>query len=503
MSRLDLRLVPAALTAWATTAAAITWEVGPGIVALCAAVGIGWWLARWRLETVYPLLRAAGAGVLGAAVVGAGFGLAAGLRNDAVRHHPVTDRFGTTAWVTVTPGESPRPTGNGRLMFRGDLSRVGDRDLAGAVVVFASGVDFGQLGAGQPARFRARIARPTRRDLTVAVLTAVGRPVFGQASAVQRAAQVVRSRFGAAARQVLPADQAAMLPGLVLGDTTSVTPATTAQFRTAGLTHLTAVSGANVTIVCGVVLLSARVIGPRPAVILAALALLVFVIVVQPTASVLRAAMMGAIALLAVLAGRRRQAIPVLAASVIALMVGAPQLAVDLGFALSVSATAALIVLAPLWSARLVAAGWPKPLADALCIAVAAQLVTAPLVAAISGQFSVVAVIANLAVALMVPPITVLGTAAAALVALWPWAACLLIRFTGPEVWWLLRVAQAAAGLPGAAVPVPSGWAGVATVGGAAGLAVVLWRWRWFRLAAGGGLLCAVAWSVSGVVGGP
>jgi len=441
--------------------------------------------------------------VLGATVLGAGFGVAAGLRSEAARTHPIGQRFGTTAWVTVQPVESPRQTGNGRLMFRSDLLGVAGRAMTGAVIVFASAAEFGQLGAGQPARFRARISRPTRRDLTVAVITAVGRPTAGRASAVQRAARQVRDRFAAAAREVLAGDQAAILPGLVLGDTSAVTAATTAEFRTAGLTHLTAVSGANVTIVCGAVLLTAQFLGPRPAVGLAALALVVFVVVVQPTASVLRAAVMGAITLLAVLSGRRRQAIPVLSATVIALMVAAPQLAVDLGFALSVSATAALVVLAPVWSARLVARGWPKPLADGLSIALAAQLVTAPLVAAVSGRFSVIAVLANLAVALVIPPITVLGTAAAALVSLWPAGAGLLIRFTGPEVWWLLRVAERAAALPGAAVPVPAGWAGVLTVGAAAVAAVVLWRWRWFRLAAAGCLVCAAAWSVSGLVSGP
>ena len=502
-ARLDLRLVPAAVTAWAVTAAGIAWGAGPVLGALCAAVALGWSVACGLSGRGRPWVRAAAAGVLGATVLGAGFGVAAGLRSEAARTHPIGQRFGTTAWVTVQPVESPRQTGNGRLMFRSDLLGVAGRAMTGAVIVFASAAEFGQLGAGQPARFRARISRPTRRDLTVAVITAVGRPTAGRASAVQRAARQVRDRFAAAAREVLAGDQAAILPGLVLGDTSAVTAATTAEFRTAGLTHLTAVSGANVTIVCGAVLLTAQFLGPRPAVGLAALALVVFVVVVQPTASVLRAAVMGAITLLAVLSGRRRQAIPVLSATVIALMVAAPQLAVDLGFALSVSATAALVVLAPVWSARLVDRGWPKPLADGLSIALAAQLVTAPLVAAVSGRFSVIAVLANLAVALVIPPITVLGTAAAELVALWPAGAGLLIRFTGPEVWWLLRVAERAAALPGAAVPVPAGWAGVLTVGAAAVAAVVLWRWRWFRLAAAGCLVCAAAWSVSGVVSGP
>jgi competence protein ComEC len=501
-SRLDVRLAPAALTAWAATAAGIAWRIGPLIAVICAAAGPGWWLIWTRLGAGRPALRAAGISVLGVAVVGTGFGLAIALRSQAVDRHPVRQLFGQTVWVTVMPEDSPRPVGSGRLMFRAALARVADRDVTGQVVVFASGVDFGRLTAGQPARFRARISRPTRRDLTVAAITASGRPVFGEASAVQRAAQAVRTRFAAAARETLPPGQAAMLPGLVLGDTTTVTATTIAEFRTAGLTHLTAVSGANVTIVCGAVLLSARLIGPRPAVVLAALALGVFVIVVQPTASVLRAAVMGAIGLVAVLSARRRQGIPVLAAAVISLLAFAPHLAVNIGFALSVSATAALIVVAPIWSARLVARGCPKLLADAVAIALAAQLVTAPLVAAISGRLSLVAVIANLVVAPVIPPITVLGTAAAALCVLWPAAGELLIRFTGPELWWLLHCAHTAAALPGAAVAVPSGWPGIAAVGCAAVGAVVLWRRRWFRLGMAGAVVCALAWSVSGVVGG-
>lgn len=496
----DLRLVPAALTAWSVTAAGIVWPVGAGLAVGCLAFGALWWLVSWRAPG--GLLRAGGAGVISAAVVGAGFGFAVGLRNDAVREHTITHRFGGTSWVTVTPAESPRPLSNGRLMFRGDLDRLGDDATSGQVVVFASAAGFGELTAGRPVRFRARIGRPTRHDLTVATLTATGAPTLGTAGALQRAAQAVRIRFAARAVAVLPADQAVLLPALVLGDTSAIAPVTAAQFRTAGLTHLTAVSGANVTIVCGAVLLSARVFGPRSAVALAAVALTLFVIVVQPSASVLRAAVMGAIALLGLLSARRRRAIPALSAAVIALMIAAPQLAVDVGFALSVAATAALVVLAPQWSAGLVARGVPKMLADGVCIALAAQLVTAPLVAAVSGRLSVVGVIANLTVAVVIPPITVLGTAAAALCSFWPSAAGLLIRFTGPELWWLLRVAQTGAALPGAAVPVPSGWAGLMLVGGGSIAAIVLWRRRWFRMAGAGGLLGLLAWSISTALAG-
>jgi competence protein ComEC len=422
------------------------------------------------------------AGTVAVALAGLGFAVAIQLRVDQARHHPIADRFGTVAAVIVTPSESPRSLGGNRMMFRGSLRSVESDEMSGRVVVFTPVTGFTELTAGQPAAFDARITRPTRRDLTVAVLSSTGEASLGEAAPIQRAAQRVRTAFAATARSALPADQAAMLPALVLGDTSALTGQTTDEFKTAGLTHLTAVSGANVTIVCGAVLLTAGLVGPRFAVALAAVALVAFVIVVQPSASVLRAAVMGAITLLAVVSHRRRQAIPVLSASVIALMIGAPELAVDIGFALSVSATAALVVIAPAWSRCLVAHGWPKPLADAVSVAVAAQLVTAPLVAAISGRFSVVAVAANLAAAGVIAPITVIGTAAAVLSAVWPSGAEVLIRFTGPELWWLCNVAHWAAALPGASVPVPAGAIGAFTVAAVTVAVVALVRWRKARL---------------------
>ncbi|MDI3314008.1 MAG: ComEC/Rec2 family competence protein [Mycobacterium sp.] len=499
-----MRLVPAALTGWAVTAAGTVWPVGWAVAVLGVLLAGACGVLLWRADRRRPRMRAVGAGLLGIGAVGAGFGVAIALRTDAVRDHAVTAAFGTVVRVTVTPRENAVSVGGGRVVFPATLQRVGAQQISGRVVVFARALDFGELMAGRPAEFRARITPPARHDLTIAVLNATGEPTFGRAGAVSRAAHAVRGRFAAAARDALPADRAALLPALVLGDTSAVTAVTRREFRVAGLTHLTAVSGANVTIVCGAALFSARWLGPRAAVGLAAAALTVFVVVVQPTASVLRAAVMGAIALLGVVSSRRRQAVPALSATVLGLLAVAPQLAVDVGFALSVVATAALVVIAPIWSRRLVAHGWPKPLADALAIAWAAQLVTAPLVAGISGRLSLVAAAANLAAATVIAPITVLGSAAAALCVCWPVGAHLLIRFTGPELWWVSAVAHWSASVPAASVPVPSGPPGVFGVGSAAALIVALWRWRWCRAVTGWvvvvGLACVVSWSLSGLL---
>lgn len=497
-----MRLVPAALACWAVTAGGIWWTAGRVLAWCCVGLTVASGALAWRAvhrPGQTARLRAISAGLAAIGVVGAGYGFAIALRTDTVGHHPIAAAFGTSAPVTVTPTESPVSIGGSRLMFRATLQRLRAAQMSGHVVVFARAADFGAVMVGQPMQFTARITRPARRDLTVAALNASGPPTMGTAGAVQSAAHGVRSRFAALVRDTLPGEQAVMLPALVLGDTSAVPGDTGRDFRAAGMTHLMAVSGANVTIVCAAVLFSARLVGPRAAVALAALALVAFVIVVQPTASVLRAAAMGAITLAGMLTSRRRQAIPALAASVLLLLAVAPTLAVDVGFALSVLATAALIVVAPVWSRRLVAKGWPKPLADALAVAWGAQVVTAPLVAAISGRFSVIAALANLVVAAVIAPITVLGTAAAALCTIWPAAARLLIRFTGPELWWVNGVAHWAAALPGATVPVPEGAPGTLIVGGVMVLAVVLWRWRPFRLVAGMAALVGVAWALSGL----
>jgi len=94
------------------------------------------------------------------------------------------------------------------------------------------------LTAGRPASFPARIGRPTRRDLTVAVLSATGAPKLGEAAPIDRVAHDIRAGFADGARVALPADQAAMLPALVLGDTSTVAAQTTEEFRSAGLTHV-------------------------------------------------------------------------------------------------------------------------------------------------------------------------------------------------------------------------------------------------------------------------
>ena len=152
---------------------------------------------------------------------------------------------------------------------------------------------------------------------------------------------------------------------------------------------------------------------PRLSAAVAGAVLVGFVILARPSPSVVRAAVMGAVTLVALGVGRARSALPALAAAMLVLLFADPALAVDIGFALSVSATAALVLLAPRWSAALGARGVPRLVAEALAVPAAAFLVTAPLVAGLGGLVSPVAVAANLLAAPAVAPATVLGVLAA------------------------------------------------------------------------------------------
>ena len=181
---------------------------------------------------------------------------------------------------------------------------------------------------------------------------------------------------------------------------------------------------------------------------LTAIAIVVFVILVRPSPSVVRAAVMGGVGLSALLIRRRSQAMPALCAAIMTLLMIWPAFAVQPGFILSVTATAGLIVIAPVVAEWLRNHRVPGGVAELLAVAVVAQAVTTPTVLMISGQISTVAIVANLVIALVIAPITVLGTCASVAALVCPPVAVLLARFTGPELWWMVWVAEKLSRIP-------------------------------------------------------
>ncbi|WP_067890891.1 ComEC/Rec2 family competence protein [Nocardia vaccinii] len=486
---LDARLVPAAVLCWGTTIVTVLagWRTGLLVVGVLVGVAIVAGVCAVRAHG--DGLRMAAAVLLAAVVAGAGFGTAAAWREYRVATHPLrTAAVGTSLTVTVVPTDDPKPLparsfGGRQWMVEADLReyRYGRAPVraGGSVIVLAARTGWPGLLPGQAVRFRARLDRPWRRDLTVAVLRAQGPPVTVERPPWwQRAAGSVRAHFAAAASRALPSTEAGLLPGLVDGDVSRLPDHVREDFQHTELSHLVAVSGTNVTIVLAAVLISVRLltIDPRVGAVLAALALVGFVVLARPSPTVLRAAVMGAVALLAVLLGRRKQALPALCGATIGLIGWSPQLALDIGFALSVLATVGLIVLAPRWSHWLEERGWRRGPAEAVGVATAAFLLTVPLIVALTGHVGLLAIVANLLVEPVIAPITVVGAIGAVLSCTWLPAGVLVLRLTGPPLWWLLFVAERGASL-GISVSLPDGpRGGFATAILVAGLLVLLHR---------------------------
>ena len=206
-------------------------------------------------------------------------------------------------------------------------------------------------------------ARRATGQPAAAVLTLAGPPErLGRPPPLQTAAGDLRAGLRRAA-DGLPPEERGLLPGLVLGDTSRLPADLQADFRTAGLTHLVAVSGANLAIVSGFVLLLGRWGGLRGRALplLAAASIAGFVVLARPEPSVLRAAAMGALALLALATGRRRRSLAALAATVVVLLLVDPWLSRSYGFVLSALATGALVTLATCLDRALVERRCPAP----------------------------------------------------------------------------------------------------------------------------------------------
>ena len=343
------------------------------------------------------------------------------------------------------------------------------------VVVLASADEWAALLPSQHVRADVRLAPARPGDASAALLVARGPPdAVGPPSRLQEVAGRLRAGLRDAV-ELLPPAERGLLPGLVVGDTSALPPELVADFRTAGMTHLVAVSGANVAIVLAAALLAARWSGLRARAVPAAglLAVLGFLVLARPEPSVLRATVCGVVAVVALGRGGRAAGIPALCAAVVVLLLADPGLGRSYGFALSVLATAGLLVVAPGWR-RSLARWMPNVLADALAVPAAAQLVCAPVIVMLASNVSLVSVPANLLVAPAVAPATVLGVLAAVVAPVSPALAQLVALLAWAPVAWIVAVARVCSQVPGATVGWPSGVRGALLL---LGLVVAAWWW--------------------------
>ncbi|MGO4249120.1 ComEC/Rec2 family competence protein [Paenarthrobacter sp. RAF54_2] len=500
LRRLDLRLVPAVLFTWAAALAGsvltAAWSATIGAVLAAAASALLFHsrlraTAASRARTVPATLALAC--VLGAVAAGH-CALAAGKRDQGPLGAAVDADAGVVIQVRVTgsPSAVPQPghSSNTRWSVPANLVSLTTEGnvIRGSASLIVIGDDAWQdIRPGQRVRTTGTLKEVRPGQSEAAILTASTKPVvLGSAFDLQDSAAKLREQLRDAASW-LPPDAAGLLPGMVTGDTSALPESLEADMKTTGMVHLTAVSGANCSLILGGFILLARCLrlARPPAAAFAGCGLGAFVVLVGPEPSVLRAAVMGFVGMAALTGGLRGRPLTFLCLATVVLLLLDPTLASNFGFLLSVLATLGIVLLA----SRI--ASWfpdtiPKWLAVGVSVPLSAQVLCGPVIAALQPQFSPYALIANVIAGPLVAPITILGTLSVPLSAIHPLAAAIPIALAGGCASGVAGIARFFAGLPGAALPWAEGPAGIVAMSISSVVTVVV---VWTALHPGGVLL--------------
>lgn len=463
----DLRLVVPAAVLWAAVAAGIADPAAAGavavaigitaaVVATVAVIRHGGWL-----PTVAAVIFAAAVGLSAVAAHGAARSPAD--LGEALRNGRPIEAVATTA----EPCRAVSQALSTRLRCPATATRVvvGDRRWSGLfpIAIFTDE----EIESGTSVRVTGGTAVQGPEQQTAIYVFADSVEITAEPAAVQVWASGLRGGLRAVAAQ-LPGAGGELLPGLAVGDTSAVSVTLGTAMREASLSHLTAVSGANCAVIVGLVLMLGRLAALPRAVRLASagMALALFVVLVTPQPSVLRAALMAVIVLLATLVGRSAAGLSALGLAVIVVLVADPWLSRDFGFILSVFATFGLLVLTRPIGDRL--SRWmPEPLAMAIAIPIAAQIACQPVLLLLTPGIPLGSVLANLLAAGAAPVATILGLLVCASAAVLPGLAVLIGWLAWLPATWIAAVAH----FFGAVIAVRVPW--LVGVPGALSLAVV------------------------------
>ena len=357
---------------------------------------------------------------------------------DGQAHSPLTAPRDARSAATITATLTDDPDGgqfNASVLAR--VTRIGGRSAgARTVLVTAGGDTAGKLrllesgdqmevsgwlqplsGYGERLRWRHAVAS----------FDAVELRAFEPArSWLHRTANYLRARVLAGSRHLAPTERA-LMAGFLLGDTRELPRDVEEQFRASGLTHLLAVSGANVAFVLALARPVLRRLPLRAQLVAGLTLLVVFGTMTRWEPSVLRACAMAACAMTALYLGRPTAGVRVLALAVVVLVLADPFLIHSIGFLLSCGASAGIAVLAPAITARVPGPHW---LREPLGVTLAAQIGVAPVLIPVFGSVPLAALPANLVAGPIAGPLTVLGlvtgVAGGVVESWWPGLAALL-----------------------------------------------------------------------------
>jgi competence protein ComEC len=488
--RTDVRLGLPALLVWGAAVAGV-WLSPEMLALLCSALVVLAFLllaraarARTLLARRRSFLTTTAVALMLAAAAAAHSAVSSSQRHDGALAEAAASGKSVVAIVEITgspraltlPGQAGTPERWSVAARTEEVTVSGTIVRTRAELVVMGGRGWDNMVPGQLVRTAGKLRQPEPGQQEAAILAASMAPGtaaagdasddgdFGAGPFWQVVAKELRGRYVAAA-SFLAADPRGLLPGMVTGDTSALDEGLNSAMKTVGMTHLTAVSGANCSLVLGALLVAARSLrlARLPAAALALAGLGMFVVLVGPDASVLRAALMGSIAIASLSGGRVGRGLSFLCLAVMGLLLIDPGLATSFGFLLSVLATLGIIVLGPRlmeWTPAVV----PRWAAAAWAVPLSAQLLCGPVIVLLQPQFSTYSLLANVVAAPLVAPVTLLGTAAVPLVLWMPWLATVLIAIAGTFSAGVAGIARMAAALPGASLPWPEGPFGFVTM---------------------------------------
>jgi len=356
------------------------------------------------------------------------------LQSSAIHHYQ-----NTTAQIELQVTTDPNrvaPKIMGTAFAPTSFSFIGQAQLVDSryrlripVRVIASTRSVEGLLPGQKIRVSAKVLRSKERRVAALLIVSNKVEVLTPPSLWTRSLATIRLGLRQATGT---GDAGALIPGMVIGDVSKQSVDFKNDMRRSGLTHLVAVSGANFAIVSSFVLWGMQFFFRRinHRLIATAISLTAFIALVRPSPSVLRAAAMAAVLLFAHGTRQGRDSLPALGFAIGAVVIADPFQARDPGFALSVLATAGLLLLAPKIK--------PKILAPPI----AAMVFCAPVIVAISGYVSPMSILANLLAAPAVTPITIVGFIAALISPIAPPLSATLIFLVKPCAAWIAWVAR-------------------------------------------------------------
>jgi competence protein ComEC len=271
----------------------------------------------------------------------------------------------------------------------------------------------------------------------------------GHGDPFHRALYALKSHLQKTIARLFPEPSASLLTGILLGVETGIPRSLLEDFNETSTTHIIAISGFNIAIVGGAIgVLTKRFLGTYRAALVSMVAIALYTILVGADAAVVRAAIMGAISLVAIIAGRRTFALASLAAAALAMTLWNPLLLWDVGFELSFAATLGLVLLVRPWEQGVQAlllrwlpeeraASLVRLLSGPLFVTMAAQLAVWPITLYYFHRLSLVSPLTNFFIIPAQPAVMVIGGLATLLGALHPllgqpvaWVAWLFLAYT-------------------------------------------------------------------------